>query len=72
MLPGICVLYIFRRSKMAVGQFIMGFSRTVFGSSLFVHVESLRLRLLLCVGSIGACPENRILSPYIQDGRPLN
>ena len=38
------VPYNFHRPKMADGQFIMGFRCSLLGSSLFVHIDPLRLR----------------------------
>ena len=38
----LCILYHFRSSKMADGQFVMGFHRTLLGSSLFAHTTPFR------------------------------
>ena len=40
-----------------------------YSSILARGVRGQRLGLSFCIGSIGACPENRILSLLIQDGR---
>ena len=48
----LCVLYIFCRSKVAVGQFITGFPHTLFGSSLFAPI---RLRWGLTSRNVRVC-----------------